>query len=166
MPKPGPLVGVVVAISILAAGAAVVTAMRLTRPASDPVAATYTVDTREHSPSDLRTFEIDDISSAPVELTPGAQGVRAIRLTNPNSVDITVIRLEAVAGQPSDAAREQVAACPSDVVTILPLDTPVVIPPGSSAEVSLVVRVARNVPVACADAVFPVTYSGHTAEIG
>lgn len=163
MPDLGPRTHAAVAAGILVAGTAVVTAMRLLWPAPDQTAAAYTDQT------DLRVLEpfgIDDVTGGPVDLVPGAEGSRTVRLTNPNRTPITVTDLEAVLGPAVDGAHNRVAACPADVVTVVPVDTSVVIPPGTSVEVAMVLRMAYDVPAACADAVFSLTYSGRTTEAG
>ncbi len=158
----GPRMEVAVAMTILGVGAAVVTAMHLTWPEPELPAMAYSVSGGEVT--DLRAFEINDISGAAVELTPGSEGARLVRLSNPNTVDIVVLTLEAEPGQPLDAARNRVPDCPADVLTVVPMAEPVTIPPSGSVDVEMVVHIAHDVPAACTDLVFPLTYSGRAAR--
>ncbi|WP_033442861.1 hypothetical protein [Saccharothrix sp. NRRL B-16314] len=158
----GPRMEVAVAMSILGVGAAVVAAMHLTWPEPELPPMAYAVSGGEVS--DLRPFEINDISGGAVELTPGSEGVRLVRLSNPNSVDIVVLTLQAVPGQPTDEAHNRVPDCPAGVLTVVPMPEPVVIPPAGSVEVEMVVQIAHDLPAACRDLVFPLTYSGRAAR--
>jgi hypothetical protein len=158
----GPRMEVAVASTILGVGAVVVAAMHLTWPEPHLPAMAYAVSGGEAGVSDLKPFEINDISQGTVELTPGSEGVRRVRLTNPNGVDIIVRSLSAVAGQPLDSAHRHVSECPSGVLTVVPMAKPVMIPPAGSVEVEMVVQVAHDVPKACENLVFPLTYSGQT----
>ncbi|MEU4763263.1 hypothetical protein AB0H12_08400 [Actinosynnema sp. NPDC023794] len=158
----GPRMEVAVAMTILGVGAAVVAAMHLTWPEPELPAMAYSVSAGEVS--DLEPFEINDVSGGAVELTPGSEGFRLVRLSNPNTVDIVVLTLEAEPGQPLDAARNRVPDCPSAVLTVVPMAEPVTIPPAGEVEVEMVVRIAHDVPSACKDLVFPLTYSGRAAR--
>lgn len=160
----GPRMEVAVAMTILAVGAAVVAAMHLTWPEPEAPAMAYAVSGGEAGVAELQTFEINDISGAAVELTPGSEGVRLVRLTNPNSVEIVVLTLQAVPGQPLDEAHNRVSDCPTGVLTVVPMPDPVAIPPAGSVEVEMVVQIAHDVPAACEDLVFPLTYSGRAAR--
>ncbi|MBW4719858.1 hypothetical protein [Saccharothrix obliqua] len=160
----GPRMEVAVAMTILGVGAAVVAAMHLTWPEPQLPPMAYAVSNGEAGVADLEPFVIDDISGAPVELTPGAEGARLVRLSNPNHVDIVVITLQAVPGQPQDAAHNRVPDCPSGVLTVVPMERPVTIPPEGSVEVEMVVRISPDVPDACQDSVFPLTYSGRATR--
>jgi hypothetical protein len=160
----GPRMEVAVAMTILAVGAAVVAAMHLTWPEPETPAMAYAVSGGEAGVAELQTFEINDISGGAVELTPGSEGVRLVRLTNPNSVEIVVLTLQAVPGQPLDEAHNRVSDCPTGVLTVVPMPDPVAIPPAGSVEVEMVVQIAHDVPAACKDLVFPLTYSGRAAR--
>ena len=131
----GPRLEIAVSLTILMVGAAVVIAMHLTWPEPQLPAMAYAVSNGEPGIADLESFEINDISGAAVELHPGTEGSRLVRLSNPNSVDIIVVTLSAVPGQPLDAARRRVPECPSGVLTVVPMAKPVAIPPGGSVEV-------------------------------
>ncbi|RKT73493.1 hypothetical protein DFJ66_6827 [Saccharothrix variisporea] len=160
----GPRMEVAVAMTILGVGAAVVAAMHLTWPAPELPAMAYAVSNGEPGVSDLKPFEINDVSGAPVELTPGGVGSRLVRLSNPNSVDIVVMTLQAVPGQPLDAAHNRVPDCPSGVLSVRPMAEPVSIPPAGAVEVEMVVQISPDVPDACQDSVFPLTYSGRATR--
>jgi hypothetical protein len=160
----GPRMEIAVATTILGVGAAVVAAMHLTWPEPQLPAMAYSVSAGEVGVSDLKPFAIDDVSGAAVELTPGSEGVRKVRLSNPNSVDIIVVKLSALPGTPVDSARNKVDGCPSGLLSVAPMDTPVLIPPAGEVQVEMVVRVAHDVPVDCKDLVFPLTYSGHATR--
>ncbi|MEU4741193.1 hypothetical protein AB0G02_12120 [Actinosynnema sp. NPDC023658] len=160
----GPRMEVAVAMTILGVGAAVVAAMHLTWPEPELPAMAYSVSGGEAGVIGLEPFEIDDVSGGAVELTPGSEGARLVRLSNPNNVDIVVLTLEAQAGQPLDEAQNRVPECPSGVLTVVPMAEPVAIPPAGSVEVEMVVQIAHDVPSACTDAVFPLTYSGRAAR--
>jgi hypothetical protein len=160
----GPRMEVAVATTILGVGAAVVAAMHLTWPEPEMPAMAYSVSSGEGGVSDLKPFEINDVSGGAVELTPGTEGVRQVRLSNPNSVDIIVVNLSAVPGQPVDSARNKVEGCPSGLLSVVPMETPVLIPPAGEVEVEMVVQVSSDVPAVCKDLVFPLTYSGHAAR--
>lgn len=160
----GPRMEVAVASTILAVGAAVVAAMHLAWPEPKLPAMAYSVSNGESGVTDLKSFEINDISGAAVELTPGSEGYRLVRLTNPNSVGIVIETLSAVPGQPQDAAHRRVTDCPAGVLTVVPIAEPVLIEPGGSVEVQMVVQVAHDVPSACKDLVFPLTYSGRASR--
>ncbi len=160
----GPRMEVAVATTILGVGAAVVAAMHLTWPEPQLPAMAYSVSAGEAGVSDLKPFEIDDVSGAAVELTPGSEGVRQVRLTNPNSVDIIVVKLSALPGVPVDSERNEVEGCPPGLLSVAPMDTPVVIPPSGEVEVEMVVRISYDVPAECKDLVFPLTYSGHATK--
>ncbi|MEU5694430.1 hypothetical protein [Actinosynnema sp. NPDC020468] len=155
---------VAVAMTILGVGAAVVAAMHLTWPEPEVPAMAYSISNGESGVGDLKPFEINDISGAPVELTPGSEGARKVRLSNPNSVGIIVITLQAVPGRPLDEAHNQVEGCPSGVLTVSPMAAPVEIPPDGAVEVDMVVQIAADVPAACKDLVFPLTYSGRATR--
>jgi hypothetical protein len=155
---------VAVATTILGVGAAVVAAMHLAWPEPRSPAMAYSVSAGEGGVSDLKPFEINDVSGGAVELTPGTEGVRRVRLSNPNSVDIIVVKLSAVPGQPVDAAHNKVDGCPSGLLSVASMDTPALIPPAGEIEVEMVVRVSDDVPTACKDLVFPLTYSGHATR--
>ncbi|MEO6087637.1 MAG: hypothetical protein ABIQ18_31455 [Umezawaea sp.] len=152
------------ATTILGVGAAVVAAMHLTWPEPQMPAMAYSVSSGEGGVSDLKPFEINDVSGGAVELTPGTEGVRHVRLSNPNGVDIIVVNLSAVPGQPVDSARNKVEGCPSGLLSVVPMDTPVLIPPAGEVEVEMVVQVSSDVPAVCKDLVFPLTYSGHATR--
>jgi hypothetical protein len=156
----GPRLEIAVSLTILMVGAAVVAAMHLTWPEPQLPAMAYSVSSGESGISDLKPFEINDISGAAVELRPGAEGSRRVRLSNPNSVDIIVKQLSAVPGQPVDEAQQRVLECPPGVLTVEPMTSPMLITQGGSVEVEMVVRVAEDVPLECTDLVFPLTYSG------
>ncbi|MDX8035544.1 hypothetical protein SK803_35510 [Lentzea sp. BCCO 10_0856] len=156
----GPRLEIAVSLTILMVGAAVVAAMHLTWPKPHLPAMAYSVSSGESDMQQLKPFEINDISGAAVELTPGAEGERTVRLSNPNPVDIIVESLSAVPGQPLDATQQRVAACPAGVLTVVPLTDIVEIPAGGAVEVTMKVQVATDVPSACAELVFPLTYSG------
>lgn len=160
----GPRMEVAVASTILAVGAAVVVAMHLTWPEPELPAMAYSVRNAEAGVADLEPFGINDISGAPVELTPGSEGARLVRLSNPNDVDIVVLTLQAEPGQPLDEAHNRVPECPSAVLSVVPMAEPVTIPPAGSVDVEMVVRIAHDVPAACQDLVFPLTYSGRAAR--
>ncbi|HEX6339467.1 hypothetical protein [Umezawaea sp.] len=160
----GPRMEVAVATTILGVGAAVVAAMHLTWPDPELPAMAYSVSAGEAGVSDLKPFEIDDVSGAAVELTPGTEGVRQVRLSNPNAVDIIVVKLSAIPGQPVDSAKNKVEGCPSGLLSVAAMDTPVLIPPAGEVEVEMVVQVAHDVPASCKDLVFPLTYSGHATR--
>ena len=160
----GPRLEAAVAMTILGAGAAVVAAMHLTWPEPELPAMAYSISGGEAGVADLQPFGINDVSGAAVELTPGSEGFRLVRLSNPNDVDIVVLTLEAEPGQPLDAAHNRVPECPSGVLTVAPMPEPVLIPPAGSVEVEMVVRIAHDVPAVCEDAVFPLTYSGRAAR--
>ncbi|WP_086663957.1 hypothetical protein [Lentzea kentuckyensis] len=155
----GPRLEIAVSLTILMLGAAVVAAMHLTWPKPELPAMAYSVSSGE-SGMQLKPFEINDISGAPVELTPGAEGERKVRLSNPNPVDIIVESLSAVPGQPLDATQQRVAGCPAGVLSVVPLTNIVEIPAGGAVEVTMKVQVSTDVPAACAELVFPLTYSG------
>ena len=53
-----------------------------------------------------------------------------------------------------------VKECPAGVLTVVPLKDIVEIPAGGAVEVTMKVQVAADVPAACSDLVFPLTYSG------
>jgi hypothetical protein len=156
----GPRLEIAVSLTILMVGAAVVAAMHLTWPEPRLPAMAYSVSSGESDIQQLKPFEINDISGAAVELTPGAEGTRKVRLSNPNSVDIIVESLSAVPGQPLDATQNRVKDCPAGVLTVVPLEDLVEIPAGGAVEVTMKVKVAEDVPAACSDLVFPLTYSG------
>ncbi|MFD1148461.1 hypothetical protein [Saccharothrix hoggarensis] len=160
----GPRMEVAVAMTILGVGAAVVAAMHLTWPEPDYPAMAYSVSGGEAGVADIEPFGIDDISGGAVELTPGSEGARLVRLSNPNTVDIVVLTLQAVPGQPLDEAQNRVPECPSGVLTVEPMPEPVTIPPAGSVDVEMVVQIAHDVPDACKDLVFPLTYSGRAAR--
>ncbi|WP_309117607.1 hypothetical protein [Saccharothrix sp.] len=155
---------VAVAMTILGVGAAVVAAMHLTWPEPELPAMAYAVSNGEPGVADLKPFEINDVSGAPVELTPGGVGSRLVRLSNPNSVDIVVMTLQAVPGQPLDEAHNRVVDCPSGVLSVRPMAEPVTIPPAGVVEVEMVVQISPDVPEACKDSVFPLTYSGRATR--
>ncbi|XVV01796.1 hypothetical protein ACQPW3_31040 [Actinosynnema sp. CA-248983] len=155
---------VAVAMTILGVGAAVVAAMHLTWPEPQLPAMAYAVSNGEPGVADLKPFEINDVSGAPVELTPGGVGSRLVRLSNPNSVDIVVVTLQAVPGQPLDEAHNRVVDCPSGVLSVRPMAEPVSIPPAGAVEVEMVVQISSDVPDACKDSVFPLTYSGRATR--
>ena len=155
----GPRLEIAVSLTILMLGAAVVAAMHLTWPKPELPAMAYSVSSGE-SGMQLKPFEINDISGAPVELTPGAEGERKVRLSNPNPVDIIVESLSAVPGQPLDATQQRVAGCPAGVLSVVPITNIVEIPAGGAVEVTMKVQVSADVPAACAELVFPLTYSG------
>lgn len=156
----GPRLEIAVSLTILMVGAAVVAAMHLTWPEPQRPAMAYSVSSGESDIQQLKPFEINDISGAAVELTPGAEGTRKVRLSNPNPVDIIVESLSAVPGQPLDATQQRVQDCPAGVLTVVPLKDIVEIPAGGAVEVTMKVQVAEDVPAACSDLVFPLTYSG------
>ncbi|MFI6102422.1 hypothetical protein ACIA8G_43305 [Lentzea sp. NPDC051213] len=156
----GPRLEIAVSLTILMVGAAVVAAMHLTWPEQRLPAMAYSVSSGESDIQQLKPFEINDISGAAVELTPGAEGERKVRLSNPNPVDIIVESLSAVPGQPLDATQKRVAGCPAGVLSVVPLKDIVEIPAGGAVEVVMKVQVAVDVPAACSDLVFPLTYSG------
>ncbi|MFE9749344.1 hypothetical protein ACFYOT_30910 [Saccharothrix saharensis] len=158
----GPRMEVAVAMTILGVGAAVVAAMHLTWPEPELPVMAYSVS--GGGVTELQAFEITDVSGGAVELTPGSEGARVVRLSNPNSVEIVVLTLEAEPGQPLDAAQNQVSGCPRGVLTVVPMAEPVAIPPSGAVEVEMVVRIAHDVPNACTDLVFPLTYSGRAAR--
>ncbi|QQQ74749.1 hypothetical protein IOD16_26920 [Saccharothrix sp. 6-C] len=158
----GPRMEVAVAMTILGVGAAVVTAMHLTWPEPELPAMAYSISGGEVS--ELEPFGITDISGGAVELTPGSEGARTVRLSNPNNVEIVVLTLEAQPGQPLDAAHNRVPGCPSAVLSVAPMAEPVTIPPAGAVDVAMVVRIAHDVPNACTDLVFPLTYSGRAAR--
>ncbi|MFC6089172.1 hypothetical protein [Saccharothrix lopnurensis] len=160
----GPRMEIAVASTILGVGAAVVAAMHLTWPEPDLPAMAYSVSNAEAGVAGLESFGIDDVSGAAVELTPGGEGARLVRLSNPNTVDIVVLSLEAEPGQPLDEAQNRVPGCPSGVLTVVPMPEPVLIPPAGSVDVEMVVQIAHDVPDACTDLVFPLTYSGRAAR--
>ncbi|MGM1062722.1 hypothetical protein [Saccharothrix sp. Mg75] len=160
----GPRMEAAVAATILGAGAVVVASMHLTWPEPELPAMAYSVSGAEAGVADLEPFGIDDVSGAPVELTPGSEGARLVRLSNPNSVDIVVLTLQALPGQPLDAAHNRVPDCPSGVLTVVPMGEPVTIPPAGEVEVEMVVQISHDVPVACQDLVFPLTYTGRAAR--
>jgi hypothetical protein len=160
----GPRMEVAVAMTILGVGAAVVAAMHLTWPEPELPAMAYAVSGGEAGVSDLKPFEINDISGGAVELTPGGEGFRLVRLSNPNSVDIVVLTLQAVPGQPLDETHNRVPDCPTGVLTVVPMPEPVAIPPAGSVEVEMVVQIAHDVPDVCKDLVFPLTYSGRATR--
>ncbi|WP_330277470.1 helix-turn-helix domain-containing protein [Lentzea sp. NBC_00516] len=156
----GPRLEIAVSLMILMTGLALVLAMHLTWPG--PQGPSYAVSASEGGSLtfDLKPFEINDISGAPVPLVPGAIGVRQVRLTNPNSAAIVVEALSAVPGQPIDASHQRVKGCPAGVITVEPVKDKVEIPAGGAVEVEMTVRVAEVVPPVCAGLVFPLTYSG------
>lgn len=156
----GPRLEIAVSLTILMVGAAVVAAMHLTWPDPKTPAMAYSVSSGESGMQKLKPFEINDISGAAVELKPGAEGERKVRLSNPNPVDIIVESLSAIPGQPLDATQQRVEGCPSGVLTVVPLKDIVEIPAGGAVEVVMKVQVAKEVPDACAELVFPLTYSG------
>lgn len=156
----GPRLEIAVSLTILMVGAAVVAAMHLTWPEPQLPAMAYSVSSGESGMQELKPFEINDISGAAVELKPGAEGERKVRLSNPNPVDIIVESLSAVPGQPLDATQQRVDGCPAGVLTVVPLEDIVAIPAGGAVEVVMKVQVAADVPAACAELVFPLTYSG------
>jgi hypothetical protein len=156
----GPRLEIAVSLTILMVGAAVVAAMHLTWPEQQLPAMAYSVSSGESGMQQLKPFEINDISGAPVELTPGTEGKRTVRLSNPNPVDIIVESLSAVPGQPLDGTQQRVPDCPAGVLTVVPLTDIVEIPAGGAVEVVMKVQVAADVPAACAELVFPLTYSG------
>ena len=158
----GPRMEVAVAMTILGVGAAVVAAMHLTWPEPELPAMAYSVSGGEVT--ELQAFEITDVSGGAVELTPGSEGARVVRLSNPNSVEIVVLTLQAEPGQPLDAAQNKVPGCPSGVLTVVPMAEPVTIPPAGAVEVEMRVQIAHDVPGACTDLVFPLTYSGRAAR--
>ncbi|GLZ36062.1 hypothetical protein Lesp02_82490 [Lentzea sp. NBRC 105346] len=160
----GPRLEIAVSLTILMVGAAVVAAMHLTWPEPKLPAMAYSVSSGESGLSDLKPFEINDISGAAVELRPGKEGARLVRLSNPNSVDIIVKQLSAVPGQPVDAAQNRVPECPSGVLSVETVTEPLIIPKGESVEVKMVVRVSNDVPLECTDLVFPLTYSGQAVR--
>ncbi|MET1072823.1 MAG: hypothetical protein ABWY11_09290 [Umezawaea sp.] len=160
----GPRMEIAVATTILGVGAAVVAAMHLTWPDPQTPTMTYAISAGEAGVSGLKPFEINDVSGGAVELTPGSEGARQVRLSNPNDVDIIVVNLDAVPGQPVDSGHNKVPGCPSGVLTVSPMDTPVAIPPAGEVEVEMVVQVSTDVPEACKDLVFPLTYSGHATR--
>jgi hypothetical protein len=160
----GPRMEVAVATTILGVGAVVVAAMHLAWPDPQLPAMAYSVSAGEGGVSDLKPFEIDDVSGGAVELTPGTEGVRQVRLSNPNGVDIIVVKLSAVPGQPVDSGHNKVEGCPSGLLSVAPMDTPVLIPPAGEIQVQMVVRVSDDVPSVCKDLVFPLTYSGHATR--
>ncbi|GAA3869202.1 hypothetical protein GCM10022243_38420 [Saccharothrix violaceirubra] len=159
----GPRTEVAVAMAILGVGAAVVTAMHLTWPEPSEPPLAYENSNGAVGGAELKPFGIDDVSGAPVELTPGSEGARLVRLTNPNAVGIVVASLKAVPGTPMDVAHNKVEGCPASVLTVVPMATPVAIPPDGSVDVEMVVSIASDVPAACKDLVFPLTYSGNAA---
>ncbi|MFE2753215.1 hypothetical protein ACFXGA_14590 [Actinosynnema sp. NPDC059335] len=159
----GPRMEVAVAMTILGVGAAVVAAMHLTWPEPELPAMAYAVSGGEVS--DLQSFEINDVSGGAVELTPGSEGARLVRLSNPNSVEIVVLTLQAQPGEPLDEAGNPVPGCPAGVLAVAPMAEPVTIPPAGSVDVEMVVRIAHDVPDACTDLVFPLTYSGRAARV-
>ncbi|WP_199438783.1 hypothetical protein [Umezawaea beigongshangensis] len=161
----GPRSEAIVASAILAVGAAVVATMHLTWPAPEDPVVTYAISNGQQGVEELRPFEITDVSGEPVELRPGTQGQRHVRLSNPNSVDIVVQSLSALPGQPVDGAHNRVAECPSGVLSVTPMTDPVLLAPNGSVEVTMVVEVSTDVPAACTDLVFPLTYSGRAARI-
>lgn len=156
----GPRLEIAVSLTILMVGAAVVAAMHLTWPDPQAPAMAYSVSSGGSDMQQLKPFEINDISGAAVELRPGAEGERKVRLSNPNSVDIIVESLSAVPGQPLDATQQRVEGCPAGVLTVVPLTDVVEIPAGGAVEVTMKVQVAEDVPNECAELVFPLTYSG------
>src|SRR5690349_6220805 len=131
----GPRLEVAVSLTILMLGAASAAAMHLSWPDPRRPARRYSVS-RGASEMQLKPFEINDISGAPVELTPGAEGERNVPLPNPNGVDIVVESLSAVPGQPLDAPQQRVAGCPAGVMTVVPLTDVVQIPAGGEVEVT------------------------------
>ncbi|SDG90012.1 hypothetical protein SAMN05216553_11320 [Lentzea fradiae] len=156
----GPRLEIAVSLTILMVGAAVVAAMHLTWPEPRLPAMAYSVSSGESGMQQLKPFEINDISGAPVELLPGAEGERTVRLSNPNPVAIIIESLSAVPGQPLDATQQRVEECPAGVLTVVPLTDVVEIPAGGAVEVTMQVQVAEDVPAECAELVFPLTYSG------
>ncbi|SEQ43290.1 hypothetical protein SAMN05216188_10321 [Lentzea xinjiangensis] len=156
----GPRLEIAVSLTILMVGAAVVAAMHLTWPEPQLPAMAYSVSSGDSGAQQLKPFEINDISGAAVELKPGAEGKREVRLSNPNPVAIIVESLSAVPGQPLDATGQRVAGCPAGVLTVVPLMDIVEIPAGGAVEVVMKVQVAADVPAECAELVFPLTYSG------
>ena len=101
--------------TILAVGAAVVATMHLTWPEPRTPAVAYAMSNGGSGGADLKPFEINDISGAPVDLRPGTNGSRTVKLSNPNGVDIIVMSLSAVPGQPVDAKHNRVPGCPAGV---------------------------------------------------
>lgn len=164
LPSPGPRRDAVAAAGILAFGAAVVTGMHLVWPAPETTMAPSTADVHEVQVHlrGLEPFRIEDVSGAAIELTPGSEGTRTVRLTNPNSIAITVTHLRAVPGRARDGAHHQVVDCPSDIVKVVPMDTPVTIRAESSVQVTMTVLIAHDIPTACTDVTFRPAYSGRT----
>lgn len=160
----GPRMEVAVAMTIIGVGAAVVASMHLTWPEPELPAMAYSISGGEAGVADLQPFQIDDVSGAAVELTAGSEGFRLVRLSNPNTVDIVVLTLQAEPGEPLDEARNPVPGCPSEVLTVVPMPEPVIIPPAGSVDVEMVVQIAHDLPAACTDLVFPLTYSGRAAR--
>lgn len=161
----GPRLEIAVSLTILMVGAAVVAAMHLTWPEPQLPAMAYSVSSGDSGlAAKLKPFEINDISGAAVELRPGSEGHRLVRLSNPNSVDIIVTQLNAVPGQPVDEAQNRVTDCPAGVLTVESINNPLLIGHGGSVEVKMIVRIAKDIPAACLDAVFPLTYSGQATH--
>lgn len=104
-------------------------------------------------------FVVTELATTPGAWPPGASQLRWLRITNPNDSDIVVTRLSATVGLPTVVAGARYACLPSDLV-VEPLATPVPVPAGGFAEISLVARLSDQAPLACMDALFPLTYAG------
>ncbi|HEV7908721.1 MAG TPA: hypothetical protein VGP03_11290 [Pseudonocardiaceae bacterium] len=160
----GPRSEVAVSLTILAVGAAVVVTMHLTWPEPRTPVVAYAMSNGGSGSADLKPFEINDVSGAPVDLRPGTNGSRTVKLSNPNGVDIIVMSLSAVPGQPVDTKHNRVSGCPAGVLTVTPMTTPVAIAASADVEVKMTVHVASDVPASCKDSVFPLTYSGRATH--
>jgi hypothetical protein len=99
-----------------------------------------------------KAFTIADVGTA-TGLVPGGTVTRTVRVTNPNSQTIKLVRLDTSVGRPS-------AHCPANAVTVAPLATQILIARNSHADVPLTVRMAASAPDGCRNLTFPLTYSG------
>ncbi|WP_329791462.1 hypothetical protein V1227_05960 [Lentzea sp. DG1S-22] len=154
---------VLIAVLILVAGVAVVTAMHLMWPESSGTTTTYVTRDDRSDRAGLLPLEITDISGAPVTLTAEGDSSRTVRLNNPNEVDLVLDELRAEFGQPVDEARQPVADCPADLLQAEPVDAATVVAPGKWVDVVMKIRITGELPAACEGVVFPLTYSVRTA---
>lgn len=103
-------------------------------------------------------FTVVDLAVAPAA-APGATQLRWARITNPTADDIVVTRLTAAAALPATPAGATTTCLPSDL-SVEPLNRPVRVRAGGTAEVALVTRLSGTAPPACQGAHFPLTYAG------
>ena len=121
---------------------------------------TITGGTSDSSGRHRQGFLVVELADQPTELARGGSQLRWVNITNPHDVDIVVTRLTADVGLPIVPDHDHDGTClPSDF-SVEPLPGPVTVLANDSIELALIGRLDAAAPMACANAHFPLTYSG------